>query len=135
MKNICAPDATPGMMSTANVLSMLSFVTTMNDLPGYRITDVHGAIAESGTIVCASDAGHSRGLSLVPPVHIALVRQSDILPDLIDFLRKWKGTPGSGMPSSLTLITGPSKTADIEGELIVGVHGPGQVHIVVMEGV
>lgn len=97
------------------------------------ITDVHAAIAETGTLVCYADAGHSRGLSLVPPVHVAIVRKSDIVPDLIDFYGRLKGIAGAELSSSMTFITGPSKTADIEGELVVGVHGPGQVHVMVVE--
>lgn len=97
------------------------------------ITDVHAALAESGTMICCSDAGHSRGLSLVPPVHIAVVRKSDILPDMIDYWAKMKDVPGTQMPSSVAFITGPSKTADIEGVLITGVHGPGVVHVITVE--
>ncbi len=99
------------------------------------ITDVHAAIAESGTMVYQSDAGHSGGLSLVPPAHIAVVRKSDILPDLIDFWERMKGVPRERWASSIVLITGPSKTADIEGVLVTGVHGPGQVFILLVEDV
>ncbi len=96
------------------------------------ITDVHAAIAESGTLVCSSDAGHSRGLSLVPPVHIAVVRNSDIMPDLMDYLNRLPCSENSTLPSSTVFITGPSKTADIEGVLVTGVHGPGKVHVLVV---
>ncbi len=91
------------------------------------VTDVHAAIAESGTLVCQSDAGHSRGLSLVPPVHVAVVRREDVLPDLVDFFAR-----SGALPSSVALITGPSKTADIEGVLITGVHGPGRVIVLLV---
>ncbi len=98
------------------------------------ITDVHAALAETGSIICCSDAGHSRGLSLAPPVHIAIVRKSDILPDQIDFWRKRAGDIAKrDLPSSMAIITGPSKTADIEGILITGVHGPGAVHLMVID--
>ncbi|MFA9477479.1 lactate utilization protein C [Phycisphaerales bacterium AB-hyl4] len=98
------------------------------------ITDVHAAIAETGTLVCCSGSRSSRGLSLVPPVHIALVRVSDILPDMIDYWARLKGMPNTELPSSQAFITGPSKTADIEGELVTGVHGPGAVHILLIDG-
>jgi L-lactate dehydrogenase complex protein LldG len=97
------------------------------------ITDVHAALAETGTLICNSDAGHSRGLSLVPSVHLAIVRRSDILPDMFDYWARLKGIPGSQLPSSMAFITGPSKTADIEGELIKGVHGPKDVHIFLVQ--
>ena len=97
------------------------------------ITDVHAALAESGTLVCCADECHSRSLSLVPPAHLAVVRQRDILPDMIDY---W-AFAGSKSPemrtSSISFITGPSKTADIEGKLITGVHGPGRVHILLVD--
>lgn len=97
------------------------------------ITDVHAALAETGTLICCSDDAHGRCLSLVPPVHLAIVCRSNVLADMIDF---WK-SDGLGNatppPSSISLITGPSKTADIEGELITGVHGPKDVWIFLVE--
>lgn len=96
------------------------------------ITLLPAAIAESGSLVVLSSATTGRAASLVPPIHIAVVRERDILPDLVD-LWPWfaqRGLPACG--SSFTLITGPSKTADIEGILITGVHGPREVHIYVV---
>ncbi len=100
------------------------------------ITDVHAALAETGTLVCSSGSapGSSRGMSLVPPAHVALVRAHDILPDMLDFYARLRGLPAAELPSNIAFITGPSKTADIEGELITGVHGPGEVHIILIEG-
>lgn len=96
------------------------------------ITDVEAALAETGTIVCSTSPVHSRGPSLVPPVHIALVKESDVLPDMIDLWRSRREQTDRRLPSSIALITGPSKTADIEGELVTGVHGPAKVHVVVV---
>jgi L-lactate dehydrogenase complex protein LldG len=96
------------------------------------VTDVHAALAETGTLVCNSDADHGRALSLVPPLHVAVVRASDILPDMIDYWAGLKGIPGPELPSNMNFITGPNKTADIEGELVTGVHGPERVHILIV---
>ncbi len=93
------------------------------------ITSVVAAIAETGTLVVASDMHRSRGTFLIPPVHIAVIFESHILPDMIDL---WPQTH-LGAHRALTLVTGPSKTADIEGILITGVHGPKAVHVVVLE--
>lgn len=98
------------------------------------ISDVERAIAESGTLVYASGAHRSRGGFLVPPTHIAIVRTNQIVPDMIDHWPKVAEiarTPGE-LPASMVMITGPSKTADIEGILITGVHGPGAVHILLV---
>lgn len=96
---------------------------------GAGVTDVAAALAESGSLVYASDDQHGRSLMLVPPVHVAIVRQSDLLADMLDYLRRLNATSPADLPASQTIITGPSKTADIEGVLITGVHGPGAVHI------
>jgi len=93
------------------------------------VTDVRAAIAETGSLVVASDRRHSRGTFVVPPVHVAVVRASLIRPDLLDHMR---ALPAEDMPACTVLVTGPSKTADIEGILITGVHGPGAVHIILV---
>lgn len=98
------------------------------------ISDVERAIAETGTLVYASGEHRSRGGFLVPPTHIAIVRASQIVADMIDHwpsVSQTAATPGA-LPSSMVMITGPSKTADIEGILITGVHGPGAVHVFVV---
>lgn len=96
------------------------------------VTFCRAAISESGSLVVVSSTTTGRAASLVPPVHIAVVRERDILPDLVDL---WPFLGAHAIPvssSSFTLITGPSKTADIEGVLITGVHGPREVHVFVI---
>lgn len=97
------------------------------------ITDVHLAVAETGTIICCTDSEHGRGQSLVPPVHIAIVSAGRIVPDLLDCWGRIGEQFGTDLPSSINLITGPSKTSDIEGILTVGVHGPSTVCILLVE--
>lgn len=97
------------------------------------ITDVQAALAETGTLICTSSAIHSRAPSMLPPLHVALLRRSDIMPDMIDYWAMQKGKRSMDLPSSITFITGPSKTSDIEGILVTGVHGPMHVHILLVE--
>jgi L-lactate dehydrogenase complex protein LldG len=94
------------------------------------ITDVYAAVAETGSLVIRPSAGHGRVLSLVPPVHVAIVEPGNIVADLIDLLEKIAAAPRA---PNITLITGPSKTADIEGALVTGVHGPGVVGVFLVE--
>ena len=68
-----------------------------------------------------------------PPVHIALVPVNKIVADLIDYFGPSCDVGNLQHGSATVLITGPSKTADIEGILITGVHGPGEVHIVIID--
>jgi len=102
------------------------------------ITDVDAAIAESGSIVVSTN-GRIRNAWITPPVHIAIVRASQIIPDLVDLFesRPDASQPDASHPDALdaastTIITGPSKTADIEGVLVTGVHGPAVVEIVLV---
>jgi L-lactate dehydrogenase complex protein LldG len=87
------------------------------------ITDVAYAIAETGSLVIRPTPGHGRSLSLVPPLHIAIIEPRNLIADLLDLFTLLP-RDGSG---GATIISGPSKTADIEGSLVVGVHGPHEV--------
>jgi L-lactate dehydrogenase complex protein LldG len=92
----------------------------------FGITRAVGAIAETGTIVL-NDATTSRRLgALAPWVHIAVVERAKIFSDLPE------AVAGLGQDTNVIWVTGPSKTADVEGILIEGVHGPGvQIALVV----
>jgi L-lactate dehydrogenase complex protein LldG len=99
------------------------------------ITGVDAAIAESGTLVLAGGAGRARLASLLAPVHVAIVRESQIVVGLGEALARLRSLYGEGMlidRSNVTFITGPSRTADIELTLTLGVHGPREVHVVLM---
>lgn len=99
------------------------------------ISSVDLAVAETGTLVVCSRPGQERVVSLVPPVHIAIVSESQVVPDLIDVFEHLGQYAFDNLPSNVALITGPSKTGDIELQLTTGVHGPGKWHVVIMRGV
>jgi len=93
------------------------------------VTGCHGAIAETGSLAVLSGRGHSRTVSLLPPVHVAVVRPQDFCFTMGEFFAR--EALGIGDAACCTFITGPSRTADIELTLTLGVHGPGQVIVVV----
>jgi L-lactate dehydrogenase complex protein LldG len=93
------------------------------------ITGVDYLIAETGSMIMLAKPDQPRTASLLPPVHIALADRSQILPDLFDLYERLNPQQ---MPSCITHITGPSKTGDIELKLVTGVHGPGEVHVIVV---
>ena len=95
------------------------------------ITSADYALAETGTLVMLSSADEARLISLLPPVHIAIFPRSRLLANLDELLAAIPKP--ADRSSSLVLITGPSRTADIEQILIRGVHGPGELHAVIVE--
>jgi len=97
------------------------------------ITGVDYAIAETGSAVLLPRKGVSSVVSLVPPVHIAVVETGQVLPSLDELftLRRQDFLDGD-IGSYLNLISGPSRSADIEYQLVTGVHGPGEVHMILL---
>lgn len=93
------------------------------------ITDVNYAVAECGTLVIKPHAGHGRGISLVPMYHVAILEPKNFLPDLIDLMEKLAADPEK---HNVILISGPSKTADIEMNTVTGVHGPNVVQAFIL---
>lgn len=96
----------------------------------FGITSADYALADTGSLVMISSRQEPRLISLLPPRHIAVVPRERILANL-DELFVLIPLP-SQLSSSLVLITGPSRTADIEQILVRGVHGPGHVHAIIL---
>jgi L-lactate utilization protein LutC len=94
------------------------------------ISGVYRLIAETGTMVMMTSPEQPRSVSLLPPLHIAFADSSQLLPDLFDLFDLF--SPTADAPACLTLITGPSKTGDIELRLVTGVHGPGEIHVILL---
>jgi len=95
------------------------------------ITSADYALAETGTLVMLSSAKEARLVSLLPPVHVAIFPKSSILVGL-DELFTVVPAPAEST-SAMVMITGPSRTADIEQILVRGVHGPGEIYSVIVD--
>lgn len=95
------------------------------------ITSTRGGIAETGSLILWPTPDEPRLMSLVAPIHIAVLRADELYTTLHDAMRaqNW----ASGMPTNALLISGPSKTADIEQTLAYGVHGPKELIVLVIE--
>jgi len=102
---------------------------------GVGITAADYAIAETGTIVLSSDEPNALLVSLLPPVHVAVLRSSQIMARLDGVISKLgRERINLADPSrSITLITGPSRTSDVELILSIGVHGPKELHIIILD--
>lgn len=100
------------------------------------LTEADYAIADIGSIVLITNTNQSRLVSVLPGVHVAVIRPEKILPNLSTMLPLLKQRSNSGtfnLPSCITLITGPSRTADIETIRIIGVHGPVELHVFILD--
>ncbi len=93
------------------------------------LTDAWAAVAEVGALVMRGSPEHGRALSLVPPIHVAILEPKNFVPDLVDLFQKMPADQND----KFVLITGPSKTADIEMNLVTGVHGPGVVQVFILQ--
>jgi L-lactate dehydrogenase complex protein LldG len=94
------------------------------------VTGAHAGLAETGSVVLASGPGRSRLASLLPPVHVAVLDRQLIVESLTDVIVQRPELMTSG--ANVVCITGPSRTADIEHTLTRGVHGPREVHVVLV---
>jgi len=94
------------------------------------ITRAQAAIAETGTLVLDSSVEQNRLVSLVPPVHIAILDASRIYATLGETLAALQA--GGEVSPAITFITGPSRTADIELTLTIGVHGPQELYVIIV---
>lgn len=95
------------------------------------ITSTRGGIAETGSLILWPSVDEPRLMSLVPPIHIAVLKASELYTTFHDAMQSQNWA--AGMPTNALLISGPSKTADIEQTLAYGVHGPRELIVLVIE--
>jgi L-lactate dehydrogenase complex protein LldG len=126
----------PGLesfMSEVNV-DEIAVCPGTSELFGYDVgvSTAQAAIAETGTLVLESESERHRLVSLVPPVHIAIIDATSICLTLGEALAAVR-RGGSSVDPTITFITGPSRTADIELTLAIGVHGPQELYVIVKD--
>jgi L-lactate dehydrogenase complex protein LldG len=92
------------------------------------LTGAVAAVAATGSVVLDASVGGSRGAGLLPPVHLCLVPEDRLVATPAEVLHPL----AAGPPSSLVLVSGPSRTGDVEQILTLGVHGPRHLHVVLL---
>ena len=119
----------------APVAAQLADRLVKTDLPNcdVSITGCESLVARTGTIVMSSAQTSGRTASVYAPIHICIAYTNQLVYDLKDALQAAKDKYGSNFPSLVTFATGPSRTADIEKTLVVGVHGPKEVYLFLVE--
>ena len=102
-----------------------------NDLTG--LSHAMSGVAETGTLVLTSGADNPTTVNFLPENHIVVIKSSDIEGDYETALRRIRDQFGNGkMPRTVNMVTGPSRSGDIEQKLILGAHGPRSLHIIVV---
>jgi L-lactate dehydrogenase complex protein LldG len=96
---------------------------------GVGVTGAVAGVAASGSVGVACGPGAPRATSLVPPAHICILFSGTMVEDLAEALCR-----GTDLPSNLVWVSGPSRSADLELVLTIGVHGPGSVDVIVVQG-
>jgi L-lactate utilization protein LutC len=87
------------------------------------------AIAETGSLVLEHGPGQGRGVTLLPPTYVAILPADKVLRTVPEAIRKYAG---GALPANVCFHTGPSRSGDIEMSLVVGMHGPGDVHVILV---
>jgi L-lactate dehydrogenase complex protein LldG len=98
------------------------------------ITGCEYLVARTGSIVMSTAQASGRTTSVYAPIHICIAYTSQLVYDIKDALQAAKEKYSNNLPSLITFATGPSRTADIEKTLVVGVHGPKEVYLFLVEG-
>ena len=93
------------------------------------ITDCDALVAQTGSVVVTSRSAGGRALSVLPPHHVVVARREQLVPDLPAAFALLKAKYGTSYPSMISIITGPSRTGDIERILVLGAHGPKKLTI------
>lgn len=90
-------------------------------------------IARLGSIMISSRMSSGRSLPIIPDVHIVIARSSQLVPDLEQALQRIREKYGNKLPSFISVISGPSRTADIEKTLVMGAHGPKELILFLLD--
>ncbi len=99
------------------------------------LTPAFAAIAETGTLMLTSGPGRPTTLNFLPETHIVLLEAGQVVGALEEAWSRLRAQTGAGaMPRTVNLITGPSRSGDIEQKLQMGAHGPRRLHIIVIDG-
>ena len=97
------------------------------------ITECEFLVARTGSVLISSASYGGRQLNVFPPVHIVIAKRSQLVPFVTDALQALQEKYLGALPSLVSLISGPSRTADIEKTLVMGAHGPRELYVFIAE--
>ncbi len=123
----------PGLDTMLNAAA-ISRSEAVDPTTTYGVSGVTAGLAATGSLVMASAPGQPRATSLLPPIHIAVMRANQIVPDLESWFagQKKAGLAQLRQSSNVVVISGPSRTADIALEMVMGMHGPRELIVIIL---
>lgn len=126
---VCVEDGLSNLLTECELPhhALVEYIDKMD----VAISTCECAISRTGSVLLTS-AIQTRSVPVYAPIHIVLAKASQLALDLKDALT-WLRHKYPKLPSSLTIVTGPSRTADIEGELVIGAHGPIQLYVFMID--
>lgn len=115
--------------------SSISVAAPDDDAVDFSITGADAALAATGSLVLINGVGRPRTVPLLPLTHIAIITQDQILPNMESWIAKQRqqNLDAFHLSANINIISGPSRTADIGMELILGMHGPAELHIIIIK--
>lgn len=135
-------ESRPNMQLYCNEMELLAKFQRNGFTPGWTtdldacsaaITSCEALVARTGSLLLSSASTSGRTVSVYAPIHICIAYSSQLVYDISDGMQLIHSKYGKDMPSMISLATGPSRTADIEKTLVVGVHGPREVYVFLVE--
>jgi L-lactate dehydrogenase complex protein LldG len=124
----------------SDVVQLAQNLQTQSNLSGKDLADIDlgitgcdNLVARTGSVILTTRSGYGRALSVLPPAHLVVARRSQLIPDLDDAYQLLKERYDTSWPSMMTIITGPSRTADIEKILVLGAHGPKKLFVLLLD--
>ena len=129
---IGADDRLTQLNWSGSAIEISEGVSSGDDLSS--VSHAEAGVSETGTLVIVSGAHNPSTLNFLPDNHIAILRGADIVPVYEDAFALLRARYGKGeMPRTVNLVTGPSRSADIEQKLLLGAHGPRRLHILIVQ--
>ena len=113
-------------------------IETINDSDEFHkvsvgITGCDFLISRFGSVMVSSGLGYGRQVFVFPETHVVIAKASQVVPEIKDALLGMKKKYSNNLPSQITVITGPSRTADIEKTLVMGAHGPKNLYVFMID--
>lgn len=124
---------TPGLINQSMLPASATIKTRLDDEIELGVSDCECLIARTGTVVLSAAQASGRVLPVYAPVHLVITSVDQLVFDLDDALQRLQHKYGDQLPSAIFFASGPSRTADIEKRLVLGVHGPKQVFLILLK--